>query len=156
MRIRQTDDVDTIRELHRLCFASTAYALREDHIEGSTWWTAEESGVSIAFAGAALMPGKDGAFLIRAGVIPSARGCNLQRQLIRVRLKWARAQGAVRAYTYTALSNYPSMRALIAAGFKPYASTQRDDGSFLYFEKALVPLAIREARKHGTGRRQRL
>jgi GNAT superfamily N-acetyltransferase len=150
LHIRQSDDVDTVRELHRIAFASSAAALKDDELEGSAWWIAEDNDVPVAFAGATCK--MDGVFLIRAGVIPGLRGSGLQKRLIRVRLRWAKRQGATRAYTYTAINNYPSMRALISTGFKPYTSTRRDDGSFLYFEKPLTPASILGAGKHHSRR----
>ena len=62
----------------------------------------------------------DTVYLHAAGVAESARGHRLQRRLIRVRLRWAKANGYRWAITDTVPYNPASACSLIACGFKPY------------------------------------
>lgn len=116
VRIRQTDDTVEINELERRFFYDSP-PLKEHLMEGATWWVAEHEGMAVAFAGA-VMRGSD-ASLIRSAVMREARGLGLQKRLIRVRLAWAKKQGALRAVTYTHVRSIASMRSLVSCGFKP-------------------------------------
>ena len=86
---------------------------------GAQWWVALDGNIPIAYAGVKLLD--DGfAYLCRAGVLPGYRGNNLQTRLIRVRVAWAKKQGATKAITYTVLENPASSNNLIKCGFKLY------------------------------------
>ncbi len=92
--------------------------------EGGYYWGAFEGRRLIGYAG--LIPSRrfsDAVYLHCAGVLPEARGNHLQRRLIRVRLAWARRSGYLWAVTYVMPYNVPSLRSLIACGFRPYAPT---------------------------------
>ena len=60
------------------------------------------------------------AYFTAAAIEPWARGGNLQRRMIRVRLQWARRNNLKTAITYTVPKNYPSIVNLIRSGFKFY------------------------------------
>lgn len=107
----------------------------DEEFRQSKWWVAEtEAGELVAYAGVWLKPSKKAAYLTRAGVLPEARGQGLQRRLLRVRERYARAQGAERTYTYVLDTNFPSMTNLIRCGYFPYYST--GDG-YIWLQKAL-------------------
>lgn len=74
------------------------------------WKTVEHDGVAVGFH-------------YRGGVLPDWRGQGLQRPMLRLREAAMRAQGIVKAVTYTDADGASSMRNLIAEGYRPYAPT---------------------------------
>jgi GNAT superfamily N-acetyltransferase len=132
LRLRETDDLEAIQHLHSRTFGKLWVPL-----ESSVWWLLEvrQDGewAPVGFAGAELTDGGQYGYLSRAGVLPEARGLQLQRRLIRVRERWARAAGCTHIWTYTSVENIRSMRSLIACGLLPYMS----DGMWMYWKKAL-------------------
>lgn len=62
-------------------------------------------------------------FHYRAGVLPEYRGHGVQREMIRLREAQMRSQGIRVAVTYTDADAAPSMRSLIAEGYRPYVPT---------------------------------
>jgi ribosomal protein S18 acetylase RimI-like enzyme len=77
-------DVNEVVALHRLAFTPDEAEVHRP--ESGHWWLVMLNGMSVAFAGYV-----DGitnpafGYMIRAGVIPEARGRGLQRKLLRVR-----------------------------------------------------------------------
>ena len=129
-----------IHRLDRILFAS-------DHeIKGDDcwWWTIEDKGEAIAFAG--LRPCQEAhnaglAYLIRAGVRRTHRVRGLQRQLIRARVRMARRHGLKEVVTYVMAYNMASANNLISCGFKLYRPAKPQDWggkTALYFHKSLV------------------
>lgn len=93
-----------------------------EEAERTVWWIArDESGQPVAYAGARAIPKQRLSYLVRAGVLPSARGHGLQRRLIRCRVNWSAKQNAAAAITYTIHTNYPSSNNLIHSGFRMYS-----------------------------------
>jgi GNAT superfamily N-acetyltransferase len=113
--LRQTDDLDEIRELHSLAFPGDDW-VGDDH----TFWIAKDGRKSVGFCSAVYRPERGYVFLSRAAVVEALRGTGLQRRMIRTRVNWARKQGAPRCITYTSPKNYPSMLNLIKCGFRFY------------------------------------
>jgi len=74
------------------------------------WKTVEHDGAAVGFH-------------YRAGVLAEYRGRALQRQMVRLREARMRAQGLKAAVTYTDADAAPSMRNLIAEGYRPYVPT---------------------------------
>lgn len=111
---------------------------RVDYIEESAWWVGWKGEVPVAYAGARYLPTANAVFLSRAGVLAEARGEGLQRKMIRLRLRWARQQGANRAITYTHPANIVSSNNLIKCGFLLYNPEWPWAGEeFLYWYKEL-------------------
>ena len=98
----------------------------DDPISTTTgfWWIVySEEGVPVAFAG--LVRSRrwsDCGYLCRAGVLPAHRGHGLQKKLIRVRIRQARALGWNWLITDT-YDNPASSNSLIARGFKLFDPT---------------------------------
>lgn len=114
--LRQTDDVEEIRELHALAFAGSPWP-GDDH----TFWIArDETGKAVGFCSVVYWAARACAFLSRAAVVKEASGQGLQRRMIRARLRWAKAQGIKRAITYTELRNSKSLVNLLRCGFRFY------------------------------------
>lgn len=112
--LRRTEDIDEVRELHALAFPEDAW-VGDDH----TFWIARDrEGRAVGFCSAIYNVDKRSVFLSRAAVMGCAKGTGLQRRMIRVRLRWARANGAPAAHTYTTLKNYASMLNLLKCGFR--------------------------------------
>ena len=89
-----------------------------------SWWIATKDGVDIGFAGLVrTVSWTDCGYLCRAGVIPDARGQGLQKKLIRVRLRQAKALGWKWVITDTT-DNPASANSLIATGFKLFQPTK--------------------------------
>lgn len=76
-------------------------------------------------------------FLVRAGLLPHARGRGRQRRMIRTRVAYARTCGAERVVTYTVHGNWRSANNLIRCGFSLYEPVTRWAGKVLYWEKDL-------------------
>jgi len=89
------------------------------------WWLVySEDGVPVAFAG--LVPSQrwsDCGYLCRAGVLPAHRGQGIQKKLIRVRVRQARALGWNWLITDTH-DNPASANNLIARGFRLFNPTK--------------------------------
>lgn len=107
----------TIVHLDTLCFAGSAPPLTS---RDGCWWMATRDGNPVGYAGimqAASTP--DGGYLARAGVMPAARGEGLQKRLIRLRLRYAKAQGWRTVVTDTC-DNPASANSLIACGARMF------------------------------------
>ncbi len=136
LRIRQTDDLDQIQELDTPLLGGL-----DDLLNRCTWWLAEAliEGVwtPVGYAGLEITDGGKYAFLSRAGVVPLARGQGIQRKLIRVRERYARAHGCTHCYTYVVWYNTASMTSLVRAGYHPYTWEREGDGRFIHLHKKL-------------------
>lgn len=60
------------------------------------------------------------AFMDRGGILDEHRGRGLHKRLIRVREKYARAQGFQTVITYVMADNYASLFTLVRHGYKMY------------------------------------
>lgn len=138
MRLRRTDEYDTILDLDRVCFPGFEPISERYFSDRVAWWLAEDDGYPVAFGGIApssklLHVG----YLCRAGVIPECRGMGLQRRLIRVREAYARRQGWSQVRTDAASA--PSANNLARMGyqiFRPEKPWSQVPGT-IYFRKAL-------------------
>ncbi len=103
-------------ELHRICLpGDDLYDTLKGH-----WWVAFEGPQAVAFAGYSPVSREPGyAYLCRSGVIPSHRGRGIQKRLIKVRVRHARAAG-YRCLISATYFNPPSANSLIACGFRMY------------------------------------
>jgi len=129
IRLRQTDDIDEVRELNKLAFPYDEW-IGDDH----TYWLAtSEDGTSAGFCSAVYRPERGYVFLSRAAVFPWARGLGLQRRMIRTRVRWARTTPADRVITYTASKNYESMLNLVRCGFRFYEPEVEYAGSKYHY-----------------------
>jgi GNAT superfamily N-acetyltransferase len=104
----------------------------------AAYWIGWEKGKAVAFCAVApSLRWSDTVYLARAGVLPQYRGQGLQKRMIRVRERWARANGFAWVITDTT-ENPASSNSLIAAGYKlfePTAPWANDDS--LYWRKRL-------------------
>lgn len=143
IRIRPTDDLDEIQELDRKVFPYDV-VIQGPHLLDSLWWVAEADGEPLGYAGLHISEWRDGltkGFLVRAGVLPEARGRHLQRRLIRVRVAAARRLGCARVYSYVSVGNIASLRSLIRCGLLPYYTERPGAVTFVHLEKLLTPAA---------------
>lgn len=108
---------------------------------GSTyWWLARRGSEVVGFAGLTTYEGElaGTGFLSRAGVLPAATGCGLQRRLIHVRVACAKTLGLTRLVSYTAPHNFASAANLLRCGFRFYTPWYEwGCKGALYFEKRL-------------------
>jgi len=109
------------------------------------WWIAFDDGVPCAFAN--MNPSvrwEQTGHLSIAGVMPEWRGQGLQKRLIMKRVAYARKLGWHTVITDTINSNAPSMRSLIACGFRPYNPKVEwaDKDSSVYWKRATERRAI--------------
>lgn len=122
---KEVDVASTVFDLDTKIFVK-GERLSGEEMDRTTWWIARDpEGNAVAYAGARLFNGSADkpykmAYLVRAGVLPSARGAGLQRRLIHCRVQWAQRQKAKAAITYTLHSNSPSANNLFKAGFVLY------------------------------------
>lgn len=134
----------------------TQIFIKSDRLPGedfdrTTWWIArDEDGKPVAYAGARIFIDRDDTIenedgkkmlnLVRAGVLPCARGKGLQRKLIQVRTRWGQRHNALAAVTYTLPTNYRSSNNLLKCGFIMYSPEEGwvgDLGEVLYWWKTL-------------------
>ncbi len=133
LKLLRTDDVTTVQALHTLCFPG------DDWEEGDAYWILHDGVEAKGFCAARKVPRENVVFLVRAGVLPSARGRHLQRRMIHTRLQWARKEGCLAAITYTGYSNYDSIVNLLKCGFRFYAPEYAWAGrDYHYFIKEIV------------------
>lgn len=124
-KLRRTDDLDIVRELHSLAFPEDKW-VGDDH----TFWVAtDEHDKPVGFCSAIYWPDRNAVFLSRAAVAQSAQGNGLQRRMVRTRLNWARQQGAQRVVTYTTGRNYGSIINLLRCGLRFYEPEDRWAGN---------------------------
>ena len=106
--------------------------------EDGVWWAAYHQIAPIGFA--CVSPSKqllDGVYLGRCGVLPAYRGHGVQRQMIRLRVAWARRHGYKWAVSDTT-DNIPSANNLISCGFRLYVpKIQYSFVRTLYWKKRL-------------------
>lgn len=146
IRISQTDDLDLIDELDRICFPKDSRL--GEALNVNRWWVAKLDGRPVAYAGMEVQDEGAKAFLSRAGVLPEARGGGLQKRLIRARVNYARALHVPRCWTYVWAGNLHSMNNLAACGFKAYWWDRQETpagsmATFIYMQKKLeIPLAL--------------
>ena len=116
--------LDTQMALTRLQKQCLPYDKPATTTFGYWWLVHSEDGVPVAFAG--LVPSQrwsDCGYLCRAGVLPTHRGQGIQKKLIRVRIRQARALGWNWLVTDTN-DNPASANSLIARGFKMFDPTK--------------------------------
>jgi GNAT superfamily N-acetyltransferase len=88
------------------------------------WWIASENGRDIGFAGLVRSSSWiDCGYLCRAGVVPASRGHGLQKKLVYVRIRQAKAFGWKWLITDTT-DNPASANSLISCGFKLFKPTK--------------------------------
>lgn len=113
--IRQLKNVNRLFTLQGICLPS------DNPYDTNTgfWWTATDaSNRDIAFAGLVYSSRwSDCGYLCRAGVVPSSRGQGIQKKLIRVRIRQAKAVEMKWLVTDTH-DNPASSNSLISCGFK--------------------------------------
>jgi len=142
--IRRVDVSDAlVREqlhlLHSEAFAPDDWA--DNQIPKPTtgyWWIATVDGEPAGFAG--LRPSvrwDSTGYLCSAGVLPAYRGQGIQKLLVQKRVRAARELGWHTAITDTICDNVPSMRSLIACGFRPYVPAVKWANEFsVYWKRA--------------------
>lgn len=117
---RKQSSQDKLSALQKICLP---FDQPYDTNFGS-WWIATANGVDIGFAGLVrTVSWTDCGYLCRAGVVPTARGQGLQKKLIRVRIRQAKALGWKWVITDTT-DNPASANSLIATGFKLFQPTK--------------------------------
>jgi GNAT superfamily N-acetyltransferase len=117
-RIQKVDDIEEMRELHKLAFEGDPWPGDDHH-----FWVARTVVGNVAgFCSAVVLKG-GAVFLSRAAVISRLSGTGLHRKLIKTRIRWAKQIGAHLIVTHVSQYNYPSMVNLIDCRFR---FTRRD------------------------------
>lgn len=134
MIVRLTSERDLILHLDQQCFPTDDPPQRWDAA-----WIVKDGCMIAGYALVRLVDGGKTAFFSRAGVLPWARGKQLQRRLIRARVRWARKAGCTTCVTYTMRWNAASAGNLIAEGFRPYwpAEDWGGDGACYWYKGQL-------------------
>jgi GNAT superfamily N-acetyltransferase len=137
VRARKVDPeqyADVLLSMDEACFPGD----KRPGLHGD-WWLIEEGDVLKAYC--ALWPSvrQDGAgYLARAGVLPEARGLGLQRRMIRLRERAAKAKGWNLLFSDTSKENVASSNNMIRCGYKLWRPS--DPWSFddaLYWRKVI-------------------
>ncbi len=143
MRTRKIvlDEENLVRlnRMERTCFHEIVRGDLEPYDKQSAeWWFAyDDKGYPKAFAGAKIWEPDNCAYLCLAGVLPEARGKGLQKKLINVRLRWAKAKKLKGAYTYTSRYNLASSNNLIKCGFTLFEPSYKwglEDGLYWWIK----------------------
>lgn len=116
--VRATDDdaIDDLAAIDRTLLPDAPKAP-----DDTDWWAAFIGAEIVGYAaGRAPLAWPGYYYLSRVGVLEHARGQGLQKRFVRARLRRARKIGCHTTLTYTSTDNAPSMRSLIACGFRPY------------------------------------
>jgi GNAT superfamily N-acetyltransferase len=102
-----------------------------ENADACAWWLCEAVDVeegdaeAVGYCGARRLrpdePGAGAVYLARYGVVGGHGGRKLGRRLLRAASRWARWIGATEIQTYT-IDNPPSANALIAVGYRQFAS----------------------------------
>ena len=121
LRKARPSDHAAILKMDGVCFPG------DERIEigDDSWWVAvDPSGSHVGYAGAQAWQGTErggvkteALFIVRTGVIPSARGNGLQRRFIRAIVAHGKRLGVDEIWSYTAHSNTARMNGLIRSGF---------------------------------------
>lgn len=99
------------------CFPADALAEKTGY-----WWISFQDGEPSGFAGLRRLPREPHiGYLCRVGVLEHCRGQGIQKDLIRVRLAYARRLGMTHVLTDTTADNLPSANSLMGMGFRLYA-----------------------------------
>lgn len=118
--IRHSKTQDRLSTLQRICLP---HDIPYDTNSGFWWTITDTSGRDVGFAGLVYsFRWSDCGYLCRAGVIPSSRGQGIQKKLIRVRIRQAKAVGMNWLITDT-YDNPASSNSLISCGFKLFEPT---------------------------------
>jgi GNAT superfamily N-acetyltransferase len=118
--IRKDENREALYALQKYCLPYD----RPHSTEYGYWWVIRDAlGHELGFAGlVSSMRWSDCGYLCRAGVIPAARGQGLQKKLIKVRIRQAKALGWNWLITDT-YDNPASANSLISCGFKMFEPT---------------------------------
>ena len=114
MKLYKTTDVETTRALHKLCLPN------DDWEDATAYWLLQDDVEPKGFCSVRKLTEENAVFLVRAGILPSARGAGLQRGMIRARVQWARSLGCESVITYATFSNHASVVNLLRCGFQFY------------------------------------
>lgn len=116
------DIADEIRAMHVTCFPFEYSKELTDH---GFWWIGYDGDEPVCFAGLWRSHNYANAgYLCRAGVLPTHRGTGLQRRLVRVRERKAKAIGW-RLLVSDTNDNPPSANTLIRCGYRTFAPEKR-------------------------------
>ena len=134
VRARSSRHMDDIEYLQRLTLPWD----QPCSTEIGTWWVVYEESTPAAFAGVRQsQQWIDCVYLCRAGVAPAYRGFGLQRKLIYLRERHARAQGKAWAVTDTT-DNPASSNSLIHCGYRLFEPSRPWAGKrSLYWRKRI-------------------
>lgn len=131
---------ETYTDMHRVCFPEA-----DDQLPVGDLWFAWETDVDMPVAFASLWPSQrvDGAgYLARAGVLPAARGCGLQKRLIRVREKEAKLKGWHVMFSDVDPSNAQSMNNLFACGYRAFVPSDPWQGRPWVYVKKIIDTGV--------------
>lgn len=123
IRLRPVDarDIEAAEEISAMHMACFKYALDRPTTDHGHWWVGYDGDEPVCFAG--LWPSTnwpdEAGYLARAGVLPLYRGHGLQRRMILVRERKARALGWKFIVTDTC-ENPHSSNNLIRLGYKMF------------------------------------
>ena len=117
MRVRVSNNLDLVLNLHELIFPEDDFEINDRTTSWILWDSGRPAGFCMAYT---LKYEPDSLFFLRAGLLPEYRGRGLHIRLISARIKWARRAGLKNIITYTLKSNPESYYNLQKCGFKLY------------------------------------
>ena len=112
----EPENKQLLKVMQKACLPADSLYFPEDGV----WWAAYHKNTAVGFS--CLSPSQqmeDGIYLGRCGVVKAYRGRGIQRQMVRLRIQWARRHGYRWAVSDTT-DNIPSANNLISCGFRLY------------------------------------
>jgi len=116
MRIKKTDKVDQIRELHARIFPQDDKDILDTD---ELWQIADDNNELVGFCSARVLD-KEIIYFNWAGLLEKAWGQGLHKRMIKARVRWAKKNGFKYAITYTIIENIQSSKNLLKTGFELY------------------------------------
>ena len=130
----EPENKQLLKVMQKACLPADSLYFPEDGV----WWVAYRKDTLVGFS--CLSPSQqmeDGIYLGRCGVLKAYRGYGIQRQMIRLRVQWARRHEYRWAVSDTT-DNIPSANNLISCGFRLYVpKIQYSFVRTLYWKKRL-------------------
>jgi GNAT superfamily N-acetyltransferase len=125
LRSVEPNDLDIAEEIRAMHVACFPFEYSKGLTDYGFWWIGYDKDEPACFAGLWKSSNFEQAgYLCRAGVLPAYRGMGLQRRLVRVREKKARALGW-RLLVSDTNDNPPSANNLIGCGYRTFTPPTR-------------------------------
>jgi len=134
MKIRRTNKISEVKELHKIIFPSDDLDILEEDI---LWIVKNDKNENVGFCSLRILDNEI-VYFNWAGLIEEAWGYGLHKRMIKTRLRWAKKHNYKYAITYALIDNIQSSKNLLKAKFELYIPDYEwGDEKCLYFRRKL-------------------